>query len=212
LANKSLLLITDVNQIKSTKQSTRAWANVRNAQAQILVHVGNYRRAWQALKSIGKPEDFDLYQKLEDEDLVVVKDITSAKRYGQGSERLAWFWRIGPSEDALTGKWMEECEIHLSYVDFAFHQIFFSSVYRVNWLRAKARVDRWVEEQTLVKHEMNWTILWFRNQRKMWGERAKSQDESLPPGHQSYAIKQEKLWNRFETKASERFQLHLFTI
>jgi len=110
LANKSLLLQTDVNQSKSTKQSTRAWASVRNAQSQILVHARSYQRAWKALKSIGKTEDLAIYQKLEMEDLVIVKDITMAKRYGQGSDTLAWFWRIGPSEDKLTGEWMEECE------------------------------------------------------------------------------------------------------
>ena len=50
------------------------------------------------------------YQKLEKKDLVVVKDITKAKRFGQGSDRLAWFWRIGPTEGSVTGEWMEECE------------------------------------------------------------------------------------------------------
>lgn len=110
LANKSLLLVTDVNQSKSTKQNTRAWASIRNAQSQILMHAGSYRRAWQALTCIGNSDDLTVYQSLEESDLVVVKDITSAKRFGQGSETLAWFWRIGPSEDMLTGKWMEECE------------------------------------------------------------------------------------------------------
>jgi hypothetical protein len=110
LANKSLLLMTDVNKSTSTKQSTRAWASVRNAQSQILQHAHAYQRAWQAIKSIGTPEDLIIYQKLDQKDLVVVKDITMAKRYGQGSDRLAWFWRIGPSKDAMTGEWMEECE------------------------------------------------------------------------------------------------------
>jgi len=110
LANKSLLLLTDVNQSTSTKQSTRAWASVRNSQSHILFHANGYQRAWQALKRVGTPEDLIVYQKLEDKDLVVVKDITMAKRFGQGSDSLAWFWRIGPSEEALTGEWMEECK------------------------------------------------------------------------------------------------------
>jgi hypothetical protein len=110
LANKSLLLQTDVNQSKSTKQSTRAWASVRNAQSQILVHARSYQRAWESIKCIGSEEDLDIYQKLEAKDLVVVKDITKAKRFGQGSDSLAWFWRIGPSEDKLMGEWMEECK------------------------------------------------------------------------------------------------------
>jgi len=110
LANKSLLLLTDVNQSTSTKQSTRAWASVRNTQSQILFHARGYQRAWGALTSVGTPEDLLVYRKLEEKDLVVVKDITMAKRFGQGSETLAWFWRIGPSKDSLTGEWMEECE------------------------------------------------------------------------------------------------------
>jgi hypothetical protein len=110
LANKSLLLLTDVNKSTSTKESTRAWASVRNAQSQILVHAHAYQRARKALQCIGTPEDLIIYQKLENRDLVVVKDITFAKRFGQGSDSLAWFWRIGPGEDQLTGQWMEECE------------------------------------------------------------------------------------------------------
>jgi hypothetical protein len=109
LANKSLLLLTDVNNSTSTKQSTRAWASVRNAQSQILYHARGYQRAWHALKCIGNPEDLTSYQKLTQSDLVVVKDISMAKRFGQGSDTLSWFWRIGPSKEALTDEWMEEC-------------------------------------------------------------------------------------------------------
>jgi hypothetical protein len=82
-------------------------------------------------------------------------------------------------------------------------------VYRVNWLRAKARVDRWLEEETLVKHEMEWTVIWFKNQAELWRERSKRKNHELPTGHKSYAAKQQKLWNAFYLKASERFNLYL---
>src|SRR6202789_380895 len=108
LVNKSLLFLKDVNPSKTTKQSTRAWDSVRNTQSQILTHANSYQRAWQALNIIGIPEDHLVYQKLKDTDLKTVKDITMAKRFGQGSDALAWFWRIGPSEDCLTGDWMKE--------------------------------------------------------------------------------------------------------
>jgi hypothetical protein len=110
LANKSLLILTNVNNSTSTKQSTRAWSSVRNAQSQILSHARCYQRAWQALKRIGTEEDLTIYQKLDEKDLVIVKDISMAKRFGQGSDALAWFWRIGPSQETLTGEWMEECK------------------------------------------------------------------------------------------------------
>jgi hypothetical protein len=82
-------------------------------------------------------------------------------------------------------------------------------VYRVNWLRAKARVNRWQEELILVKHEMQWTILWFQYQANLWRERSERVDGIFPTGHTSYAKKQQKLWNAFERKSSERFALYL---
>ena len=79
----------------------------------------------------------------------------------------------------------------------------------MNWLRAKAHVDRWQEEETLVKHEMLWTILWFQNQANLWSERLKREDENLPLGHKYYATKKLKLWTAFQKKATERFALYL---
>ena len=60
-------------------------------------------------------EDMKFYQKLNQTDLVVVKDIAMAKHFGQGSDTLAWFWPFGPSKDSLTGEWMEECKSNLSF-------------------------------------------------------------------------------------------------
>jgi hypothetical protein len=60
-----------------------------------------------------------------------------------------------------------------------------------------------------VKNEMQWTVLWFENQSKLWGERSKREDGQLPEGHKPYAIKEQKLWNSFHQKALERFSLHI---
>jgi hypothetical protein len=70
-------------------------------------------------------------------------------------------------------------------------------------------MDRWIEEETLVKHEMVWTTNWFKKQADLWRERSKKTDGDLPLGHKSYAAKQQKLWNAFHAKASERFHSYL---
>ena len=75
----SLLLFKDVNWSISTKQSTRVWGGVQNAQSQILHHAHSYQQAWKALKCIGTEEDIKFYQKLNQTDLVVVKDISMGK-------------------------------------------------------------------------------------------------------------------------------------
>jgi hypothetical protein len=60
-----------------------------------------------------------------------------------------------------------------------------------------------------VKHEMEWTTLWFKNQADIWRERLKREEGDLPSGHKSYAAKQQKLWDAFHRKASERFDLYV---
>ena len=98
----------------------------------------------------------------------------------------------------------------MSQIDFLGFSLFtLSLVYRVNWLWAKARVDQWQEEQILVKHEMQWTTLWFQNQADLWRERSESVDGILPIGHKAYAVKQQKLWDAFQKKSSQRFAIYL---
>ncbi len=70
-----------------------------------------------------------------------------------------------------------------------------NAVYRVNWLRAKARHDRWVEEISMLKSEMGWTINYFDHEKKVWGKRA--EQSGGKEGHVAYALKQSVMWDRF---------------
>ena len=80
------------------------------------------------------------------------------------------------------------------------------SVYRVNWLRAKARSDRWEEELITVQHEMRWTVLWFQDQLKKWKERVERSNQEHKPGHSAYAEKQVDMWLMFVGQAEQSFQ------
>ncbi|KAI6148183.1 hypothetical protein EDD17DRAFT_1493951, partial [Pisolithus thermaeus] len=75
-------------------------------------------------------------------------------------------------------------------------------VYRINWLKARARRDRWKEEVSLVRHEMLWTCLWFEHHKNMWEKRALQSSE---PGKEAYAKKQMGLWSDFAKKARLMF-------
>ena len=79
-------------------------------------------------------------------------------------------------------------------------------VYRVNWLRAKARRDRWNEELLIIKHEMKWTILWFEHQMKEWQGRLGRGVEEKKPGHVAYAEKQVAMWKRFMRQGEHGFK------
>ncbi|KAI6115546.1 hypothetical protein EV401DRAFT_1889521 [Pisolithus croceorrhizus] len=127
------------------------------------------------------------YQEILPEDLVVSKEVTEENRLGQGTSKLAWFWVMDSGKSQLNveaGGLMEES-------------------YRINWLKARARRERWKEEVSLVRHEMFWTRLWFEYHKNMWEQRAL---QSTEPGKEAYARKQMVLWSDFENKASLMFQ------
>lgn len=75
-------------------------------------------------------------------------------------------------------------------------------VYRVNWLKAKARWRRWEEELSLVQHEMGWTVAWFKHQQGEWYRRW---NEATKPGHQAYAYRQMMIWKTFAEDAEDKF-------
>jgi hypothetical protein len=76
------------------------------------------------------------------------------------------------------------------------------AVNRVNWLRAKARADRWKEELLIVRHEMSWTINAFVHQTQLWTD---LKDHSAEDGARAYAAKQEALWNGMCQTARQAF-------
>ena len=79
-------------------------------------------------------------------------------------------------------------------------------VYRVSWLRAKARFSRWSEELRLVELEMQWTVNWFRRKEQQWGNRLINlADEERPPGLDCYSHKQMALWDALADQAQQKF-------
>jgi hypothetical protein len=75
--------------------------------------------------------------------------------------------------------------------------------YCINWLRTKARFDRYDKEFRTVKAEMCWTLLYFETQWETWVNRA-SESDGL--GHKAYALKQAAMWERFGMEALKIFQ------
>jgi hypothetical protein len=53
-------------------------------------------------------------------------------------------------------------------------------VYRVHWLKAKARRDRWAEEVTVLVHEMDWTMWFFEHRASEWRRRVLESTSSPP--------------------------------
>ena len=134
---------------------------------------------------------------IEKEHLRELKDITEENRAGQRSDTLAWFWRMGT--DGGGPEWSVESE----FISYLLIQLLTSSVMRVNWLRAKARRDRWDEELQLVLKEMEWTVRGFESKGAEWTKLKKSHENER--GLRQYAAKQEGMWLEMAQKAAETF-------
>ncbi len=79
-------------------------------------------------------------------------------------------------------------------------------VYRVNWLRARARYYRWKEEITLLEHEMQWVCLYFKWKSRQWeGFRLRANQEGLD-GHEAYAYGQVDIWHGMAVRAEMAFR------
>lgn len=73
---------------------------------------------------------------------------------------------------------------------------------RVNWLRAKARRDRWKEEKVLLRSEMEWTRNYFKHTENVWLDRSKDTTVSA----QCYALRQAYNWRRFAHLAQKALE------
>jgi hypothetical protein len=77
------------------------------------------------------------------------------------------------------------------------------TVYRVNWLRAKARYDQWSEEHILIPNEMNWTQLFFLNKANEWAGLSNLVPDK--PGHVCFAEGQISMWKELAFQATKAF-------
>ena len=81
-----------------------------------------------------------------------------------------------------------------------------TAVYRVHWLRAKSLQDRWAEEMSLVRNEMDWTCNFFEHKSKEWENREKSCDLDGHGGHKCYASRQSDMYQQLGEDARAAFQ------
>ena len=148
------------------------------------------------------PEYLERHHDITDDDLKVTGDLTDEQRFGQRSDTLPWFWRIGELVSS-SGSRMQECRCSNPSLVFPTNPLL---VYRVSWLRAKARFSRWSEEFRLVGYEMQWSVKWFWWKEEQWRKRLRDvTDEERPPGLNCYCHKQIVLWGALADQAQAKF-------
>jgi hypothetical protein len=78
-------------------------------------------------------------------------------------------------------------------------------VEQVNYLRAKARVDRWNEDRIMIQDQMGNTIRYFQRMEAQWLQRAE-RTEQQSEGHRCYAYQQADIWSSLAQRAVKSFR------
>jgi hypothetical protein len=128
LGHKAILYRMNFRSSTSVRTDTRSKQDIRRATLKVNRDVRSYHRARESLSHLKAPQEIlQKYQPIKREELKVSKEITEENRFGQGSNILPWFWRIGGNQPGPAGKWNDECEC-LS----AFDVNFFLDIYTFN--------------------------------------------------------------------------------
>ncbi|KAH7919749.1 hypothetical protein BV22DRAFT_1022428, partial [Leucogyrophana mollusca] len=185
LGRKAVLYRKTLRSADSVFTGTRSKKLIEQVNAKMNKHIRSYQRARKAIRRLSRDETIiGKYREITVADLSVNQDVTEENRYGQGSDKMAWFWIMGQQNGDQSDAWMNE-------------------FYRVNWLKAKARYLRWEEELEIVRHEMDWVVRWFSHQEQEWKRWATQSQRS---GQRAYAEKQVNLWGRFKEEAQKGFK------
>lgn len=114
LGNKAVLYRMSFRSSSSVRTDTRTKQEIRRVVHKINQDARGYIRAHNALISLKAPDDIlDKYKIIHPSDLGVSKDITEENRFGQSSDVLPWFWRVGGISDGTKSsiQWSEECKL-----------------------------------------------------------------------------------------------------
>jgi hypothetical protein len=206
VGKKAFVFRNDVRNARSKKYKTKAYRKVQSTSDLLSHYAQCYRRGRKALQDLNAPEDvLEKYQRLTADHLTAKETFLDSKVKGVKHKHLAWFWTVDIGGETVDDEMLKECESPLQHsvgeLKNNLHASF--KVYRVNWLRAQASYARAREELDLVRHEMCWTVQFFRHRATSWQRR---EDFPLREGHRAFAARQRNMWNHFAMRANEAFE------
>lgn len=112
LGHKAIIYRQHFRSADSVWTGTRSKQEALRCRIKIEKLVRSYQRARLAMERLGMDEDSlkNIYQEILPDQLSVDKEVTEENRFGQGSDKLAWFWRVNIAHESRKDAWMDECE------------------------------------------------------------------------------------------------------
>ncbi|KAH9478642.1 hypothetical protein JR316_0009099 [Psilocybe cubensis] len=177
---------------------TRGYAAAKELKDQIFLHAQAYSHCRSCLVQLGADvSTLQEFRILTKDDVKSSTAVINPNIAGSTKFRLSWIWysinqRLGPrwaldpnADSAADPYSIGEDADPATVLEFK----------RVHWLRARALYNRWLEEETLVRYEMRWTVLFFLHKSKWWLDTING-DRALTPGATAYAHRQSQMYKR----------------
>ncbi|KAG2005829.1 hypothetical protein CC2G_002197 [Coprinopsis cinerea AmutBmut pab1-1] len=185
IGHKSYLYRSNIRLANGKQQRLRGYSAVKAVDKSMRLYIKAYNRARWALGRLGAEEETrQRYKEVKREDTRAITAVYEPNARNQRNVALSWIWTMDVEGDSANSEYLEE-------------------LYRVNWLRAKSRADRWKEEHTLLTCEMEWVPNYFafkEDECKAWATLTRDL-----PGHRAYASRQANMWRLMGVHAEKAF-------
>ena len=163
------------------KTQTKSRAIETGVNSRIKRAVSRYRIAYHALHQLDPTGDWTKeYLELRDEDNRGPLKEFEERGVGDGRYAPSWIWAVPSLTPLAEGSVTEEGEIN----ETARHE----------WMTCRARADRWVEEELLLREEMRRVVVYLEWKSCAWSGKVGARMGSCPPdvqhGLDAYARKQ----------------------
>ncbi|KAJ3547371.1 hypothetical protein NMY22_g1672 [Coprinellus aureogranulatus] len=185
IAHKSYLYRTNRKLARGKRGRKSRYGKISSVEKNIRLEAKRYDLARWALFRLGAAEKYPELEELTSKDTKAVVTVWDPNAEGQRNAELSWIWKVRSSSDPKAAE---------EYV---------RDLYRVNWIRARSRRDRWKEELMLLESEMEWFVRFCKSRR----ERALAWAlNGVTEGHRAYAYRQADMWARHGNFAKFKFK------
>ncbi|PBK58531.1 hypothetical protein ARMSODRAFT_842227, partial [Armillaria solidipes] len=149
-----------------------------------------YRQARIALLQLSDTEELEDFPKLESSDLYA-KNAAGARGLGEGSVTDSWIWTYG----------------RLKGMSDADKNDFRHATFKVQWFRARADMDRWIEEVEILEEEFRRFIRACDKMSQVWKDLSEDRPQHYSPvsGHRVYAMEKSTMYWTMAQRARKAF-------
>lgn len=167
------------------KTQTKSRAIETGVNNRIKRAVLRYRIAYRALLQLDPAGDWTKeYYELRDEDNRGPLKELEERGVGDGRYTPSWIWAVPSLAPLSEGSVTEEGEVN----ETARHE----------WMTCRARADRWIEEEVLLREEMRRVVAYLGWKSRVWSGKVGARAGSCPPdiqnGLDAYARKQASIY------------------